>query len=233
MGRRPSPKRTSSSLRAAVALESENPDLIVGLVEAYGLGTETATSLTGRLDAVIRARVAQPVGDEVRMAVRDLLRTGGFKPTGRNKPASEYLAKVAGDAFPRIHPAVDALNLVSLDTGIPISLLDLPRALEGADGLEIREGYEGESFVFNASGQVIDVRGLLSTARQGGPALANPVKDSMATKLSGDSRDVLAVLYATRRIWSPDDVAREAQRLADLLREHAGARETNVAVLSR
>ena len=29
--------------------------------------------------------------DEVRQAVRDLLRQGGFKPTGRSKPAAEYL----------------------------------------------------------------------------------------------------------------------------------------------
>jgi len=27
--------------------------------------------------------------DEIRLTVRDMLRHGGFKPTGRNKPASE------------------------------------------------------------------------------------------------------------------------------------------------
>ena len=33
--------------------------------------------------------------DQVRSAVRDLLRHGGFKPTGRSKPASEYLLRAA------------------------------------------------------------------------------------------------------------------------------------------
>src|SRR5437660_929361 len=32
--------------------------------------------------------------DSVREAVRNLLRHGGFKPTGRSKPASEYLINV-------------------------------------------------------------------------------------------------------------------------------------------
>src|SRR5262249_20773683 len=35
--------------------------------------------------------------DEVREKVRALLRQGGFKPTGRSKPASEYLLRTATD----------------------------------------------------------------------------------------------------------------------------------------
>lgn len=205
----------------------------MGLVEAFGLGTRPATPLDDALETVIRRRVETPIPDEVRKAVRDLLRFGGFKPTGRNKPASEYLQKVAGSDFPRIGPAVDALNLVSLDTGIPISLLDLDRALEGADGLEVREGREGESFAFNASGQVIDVKGLLSVAREDGEPLANAVKDSMASKLVPASRNVLAVLYATSRIWTAAAVLGACDRLAGLLRDHAGARETAIAVLGK
>src|SRR5262249_26113317 len=35
--------------------------------------------------------------DNVRELVRALLRHGGFKPTGRSKPASEYLLRAAGE----------------------------------------------------------------------------------------------------------------------------------------
>src|SRR5215212_8369808 len=66
--------------------------------------------------------------DEVRAAVRDLLRRGGFKPAGRGKPASEYLAAAfAEDRFPRINALVDTCNVVSLHTGLPISLVDVDR----------------------------------------------------------------------------------------------------------
>src|SRR5207248_8363260 len=60
--------------------------------------------------------------ETVREAVRQLLRHGGFKPTGRSKPASEYLLKaVAEGRLASINLAVDACNVVSLHSGLPIS----------------------------------------------------------------------------------------------------------------
>src|SRR6266550_3991359 len=55
--------------------------------------------------------------DTVREAVRALLRHGGFKPTGRSKPASEYLIKAAREGLRPINLAVDACNAVSLHSG--------------------------------------------------------------------------------------------------------------------
>ena len=67
------------------------------------------------------AHAPQQSSDEVRLAVRDLLRHGGFKPTGRSKPASEYLIKSAGQGtLFSINVAVDACNAVSLHSGLPI-----------------------------------------------------------------------------------------------------------------
>src|SRR5687768_1844806 len=52
--------------------------------------------------------------DKVREAVRNLLRKGGFKPTGRSKPASEYLLKAVGDKMlTSINLCVDVCNVVS------------------------------------------------------------------------------------------------------------------------
>src|SRR5438093_172149 len=57
--------------------------------------------------------------DAVREAVRALLRQGGFKPTGRSKPASEYLLKaVREDGLSSINLAVDVCNIVSLHSGL-------------------------------------------------------------------------------------------------------------------
>src|SRR5262245_22284289 len=67
--------------------------------------------------------------DAVRQAARDLLRHGGFKPTGRSKPASEYLLKASADGpLASINVAVDACNVVSLHSGLPISVIDLDLA---------------------------------------------------------------------------------------------------------
>src|SRR4051812_13401113 len=63
------------------------------------LSLETPTALTA--------------DDQVRADVRDLLRHGGYKPTGRGKPAAEYLLKAAGEAgLSSINVAVDACNAV-------------------------------------------------------------------------------------------------------------------------
>src|SRR5688572_16736252 len=67
--------------------------------------------------------------DAVREAVRALLRHGGFKPTGRSKPASEYLLNAARDGrLATINPAVDVCNAVSLHSGLPVSVVDMDRA---------------------------------------------------------------------------------------------------------
>ena len=49
--------------------------------------------------------------DDSRKLSRDLLRHGGYKPTGRGKPASEYLVRAAGDGALRSGvPAASAIG---------------------------------------------------------------------------------------------------------------------------
>ena len=59
--------------------------------------------------------------------------------------------------FPRINAAVDACNVASLWSGLPISLVDVDR-LHGA--LTVGVLAMGTSYVFNPSGQAIDAGGL-------------------------------------------------------------------------
>src|SRR6266852_959540 len=86
-----------------------------------------------QLQAVLSLEAPAPFrsDDTVRETVRQLLRHGGFKPTGRSKPASEYLLKAVGEGrLSTINLAVDACNVVSLHSGLPISVVDLHRARE-------------------------------------------------------------------------------------------------------
>lgn len=132
--------------------------------------------------------------DRVRAAVRDLLRKGGFKPTGRSKPASEYLLRAAGDGtLAPINAAVDACNVASLHSGLPISVIDLDRA---TPPLRVDLPPPGTSYVFNAGGQVIDIGGLVSLWDAEGPC-AGPVKDSQRTKTHAGTRRTLSVVWGT------------------------------------
>jgi DNA/RNA-binding domain of Phe-tRNA-synthetase-like protein len=132
--------------------------------------------------------------DATRAAIRDLLRHGGFKPTGRSKPASEYLIKAAAEGFlGPINVVVDACNAVSLHSGLPISVIDLDRAT-----LPLRVGIAPAeaTYVFNASGQTIDIGGLLCLFDAEGPC-ANAVKDAQRTKTTPDTRRTLSVVWGS------------------------------------
>jgi DNA/RNA-binding domain of Phe-tRNA-synthetase-like protein len=132
--------------------------------------------------------------DGVREAVRQLLRHGGFKPTGRSKPASEYLIRAVGEGkLGPINVAVDVCNVVSLHSGLPISVVDLDRA---RPPFRVGLAPAGATYVFNASGQTIDVAGLLCLFDADGPC-ANAVKDAQRTKTGEQTRRTLSLVWGT------------------------------------
>jgi DNA/RNA-binding domain of Phe-tRNA-synthetase-like protein len=146
------------------------------------------------LTALLSRDLPAPVQrtEPLRAAIRDMLRLGGYKPTGRGKPASEYLVRAANEgALRSINLAVDACNAVSLHSGFPISLIDLDRARAP---LRIAIAPEDSTYVFNASGQEIDVGGLVCVFDADGPC-GNAVKDSQRTKTLDATRRTLSVIW--------------------------------------
>jgi DNA/RNA-binding domain of Phe-tRNA-synthetase-like protein len=163
--------------------------------------------------------------DAVRTEIRQLLREGGFKPAGRSKPASEYLvAAHAENRFPRINAAVDACNVASLFSGLPISLIDLDRVV-GA--LEIRVCPAGTNYVFNPSGQVIDASGLLAVFDSEGPT-GTPVKDAQRTKTHDGTMTTLAVVWGTHAL--PGRTAEATRWYRELVAQIPGATNEDVEV---
>lgn len=151
------------------------------------------------IPALFSLTAAAPVrsSDEVRGAVRDLLRHGGYKPTGRGKPASEYLIRAVSEgALSSINAAVDACNAVSLHSGLPISVVDLDRA---KPPFKVAVAGAGTQYVFNASGQSIEVEGLLCLFDAEGPC-ANAVKDAQRTKTGLQTTRTLSVIWGTKAL---------------------------------
>lgn len=143
--------------------------------------------------------------DEVKTAVRKLLRHGGFQPSGRSKPASEYLRKAIEKGWftptKGINVAVDICNVVSLHSGIPISVIDLHRSAppQPTSDLSFLIAPEGTSYPFNASEQVIKLDGLLCLQDTDGPC-ASPVKDSHRTKTTEETTKVLTIIWGTNAL---------------------------------
>lgn len=155
---------------------------------------------------------------ELRVAVRDMLRQRGYRPTGRGKPSSEYLAGALADGrWPCINVAVDAGNHVSLESGLPISVVDAD--LVRGD-FRVATAAEGSSYVFNLGGQTIDLGGLVCLCDADGPC-ANAVKDAQRTKTRPETRSVLAVVWGCDQ-GGGDRAGRAAAALAERWRA-AGA----------
>jgi DNA/RNA-binding domain of Phe-tRNA-synthetase-like protein len=178
----------------------------------------------------VRAAGERFLSPERKAAVRKMLRFGAYRPSGRSKPSSEYLlaAALEGD-FPLVNGPVDVNNAVSLEWGYPASIFDIELC---GTALLLRRGMAGESYIFNPSGQSIDLKDLLCVCRAEAGAwlpCGNPVKDAMATKTRESTCGVAAVIYAPST--EPNgELDAAAARFAALLRSDCSAAESGWSV---
>jgi DNA/RNA-binding domain of Phe-tRNA-synthetase-like protein len=175
-----------------------------------------------QITALLAEKAVAPLSSDgdVREAVRALLRHVGFKPTGRSKPASEYLLKAVRERLlSPINLAVDVCNIVSLHSGLPVSVVDLDRLREP---LRVGIALPGASYVFNASGQTIDLGGLLCLCDADGPC-ANAVKDAQRAKTGPETRRTLSLIWGTIALTGRAETAAKWYR--QLLEDHAAKTE--------
>ena len=181
---------------------------------------ETPQEILGMLSLDAEAPIS--IDETVKPRVRDLLRFGGYKPTGRGKPASEYLRQaVEKSILSPINLPVDACNVASLHSGLPISVVDLDVV---QTPLRIAIAPADSAYVFNATGQTIKLDGLLCLFDTAGPC-ANGVKDSQRTKTSESTTRTISVVWGTKQL------ADRSEKTADWYRtllESAGAKTVDV-----
>ncbi len=188
---------------------------IEGRVTGSGASPRELLALISDAGQRLASTGDDPSVAERKRRVRDMLRHGGYRPSGRGKPASEYLVNAAlKEAFPSVSTLVDINNLVSLEFLLPASLIDLD--LAGTSRFVVRRGRESESYVFNPSGQILALKDLLlAAALPADTPCASPVKDSQATKVHTDTRRVAGLVYAPQELGR--EAARAAERMAELL----------------
>ncbi len=221
---------TASNNRTATVTVMESVIIRVEshpLLALYAFETTLPAPLGGLgsppwLLALLSPEAEAPLGrsEQLRKDVRDLFRHGGYKPTGRGKPASEYLVKAASaSSLSPINLVVDACNAVSLHSGLPISVVDL-----GVAELPLHVGIVAgdESYVFNAAGQQIRLHGLLCLHDACGPC-ANGVKDSQRTKTSDRTTRTLSL------IWGPKAHAGHTGQAGRWYRELLGRADAQTA----
>ncbi len=215
---------TNKLTGAGVALTA-----VTGLYGAAPLPPASEEALAALL-AVRKAPELPPAEEKVRAECRNMLRNGSYKPTGRGKPASEYLLGAAREgAFPRVGALVDINNLISLKYLLPVSIWDAD--LCSSRNFEFRLGRAGESYLFNQSGQALDLEDLVCGCElDGGGAslpIVTPVKDGMRTKVRPETRTAIGAVYYPAGAVSRNAIeAANAEFLERLLSVSTGARGT-------
>jgi len=120
---------------------------------------------------------------------------------------------IAGKGLPRIHAVVDIINIVSVESRLPIGLYDLAH-VQG--NITFRAGRAAETY--KGIGKYdLNLEGLPLFADELGPH-GSATSDSERTMVTPETRSVLAIFVS---FGGRENLERYMDRMASLLAEHA------------
>ena len=202
--------------------------LIAGIVTATNIKiTESDEKLKNEIEKLLDEKQKEEnIDREILTSVRKMLKNGGYKPSGRNKPASEYLLRTVSEKnFPSINNVVDINNYFSVLWGLPISKKNNKKT---GEDVNLKIGLEGEKYIFNKSGQELDLKGLITVCDSEGNPIGTPVKDSMFGKTTETTSDIIVIIYAPSDKINKIQLEKMCMTYAEKLRKYTTASETAV-----
>ena len=148
------------------------------------------------------------------------------KDPARYRGSAEALLRrvVAGKGLPQINAVVDVINLVSVESRLPIGLYDLAHV---TGEIVFRAGRTGETY--KGIGKYdLNLEGLPIFCDAAGPH-GSPTSDSERTMVTSATKEVLAVIVS---FGGSENLERWTQRLAALLQQYASGTEIVTALAS-
>jgi DNA/RNA-binding domain of Phe-tRNA-synthetase-like protein len=147
------------------------------------------------------------------------------KDPARYRGSAEALLRriVAGKGFPQINAVVDVINLVSIESRLPVGLYDLAHVV---GEVVFRAGRAGETY--KGIGKYdLNLEGLPVFADTAGPH-GSATSDSERTMVTAETKEVLAIIVS---FGGPEPLDRWTQRMSGLLSEYAAAQNVHVQIL--
>ena len=167
-----------------------------------------------------RGLLASPQVEATRAAYKAL-----GKDPSRYRGSAEALLRriVAGKGFPQINAVVDAINLVSVESRLPVGLYDLAHV---TGEIIFRAGRAGETY--KGIGKYdLNLEGIPLFADNAGPH-GSATSDSERTMVTAATKEVLAVIIS---FAGADGLERWAQRMSALLTQHAAAQDVEIRII--
>jgi DNA/RNA-binding domain of Phe-tRNA-synthetase-like protein len=157
-------------------------------------------------------------------AVRRAYKALGKDPARYRGSAEALLRRiVAGKGFPQIDSVVDVINLVSVESRLPVGLYD---AAHVSGGVVFRAGRAGETY--KGIGKYdLNLEGLPVFADDRGPH-GSATSDSERTMVTPQTTGIIAIVVSFN---GPEGLDRWTRRMSDLLAEYAAAQNVEIRIV--
>jgi DNA/RNA-binding domain of Phe-tRNA-synthetase-like protein len=208
------------------ALKARCPRVALACVSAEVRADVPSPALEAELRACEERIAALPDPRAVLESPVILATRAGYKALGKDparyRGSAEALLRrlIAGKGLPRVSPVVDVINLVSVESRLPIGLYDLAH-VQGA--ITFRAGRAGESY--KGIGKYdLNLEDLPLFADALSPH-GSPTSDSERTMVTAATTRVLAILIS---FPGPEGLEKWTGRMCGLLALHAQSKNAEV-----
>ncbi len=159
------------------------------------------------------------------LATRAAYKALGKDPARYRGSAEALLRRViAGKGLPQINAVVDIINLVSVESRLPIGLYDLAH-VQG--DIVFRAGRAGETY--KGIGKYdLNLEGLPVFCDALGPH-GSPTSDSERTMVTSETKQVLAIIIS---FGGKEGLDRWTQRMSELFQRFAAGQECETALIA-
>jgi DNA/RNA-binding domain of Phe-tRNA-synthetase-like protein len=212
------------------ALKAKCPKTALGSVSAQVEAPVSPPALIAELNGCEQAILSLLEPRVVLESPQILATRAAYKALGKDparyRGSAEALLRriIAGKGLPRINAVVDIINLVSVESRLPIGLYDLAR-VQG--DIVFRVGRAGETY--KGIGKYdLNLEGLPVFCDALGPH-GSPTSDSERTMVTSETKNVLAVIISFN---GKDGLDRWAQRMSELFAQYASANRCEIGIVN-
>ncbi len=199
-------------------------------VEELGAGHFAVPALIAELKNWEQATLRLPEPRAVLESPQILATRSAYKALGKDparyRGSAEALLRrvISGKGLPQINAVVDVINLVSVESRLPVGLYDLAHV---SGDIVFRAGRAGESY--KGIGKYdLNLEGLPVFCDALG-AHGSPTSDSERTMVTSETKQVLAIIIS---FGGKERLDRWTQRMSELFQRFAAGQECETALIA-
>jgi DNA/RNA-binding domain of Phe-tRNA-synthetase-like protein len=212
------------------ALKKKCPRAALGCVTARVETRKTPPELTEEMHKRVQEILKLPYARGVLEAPQILSTRAAYKALGKDpsryRGSAEALLRrvIAGKGLPEINAVVDVINLISVESRLPVGLYDIDHV---SGDVVFRVGRAGESYP-GIGKYDLNLEGLPVFCDTTGPH-GSPTSDSERTMVTSETKLVLAVIVSFN---GSELLDRWTKRMIELLQLHASGQAFQASIVT-